>query len=429
MTLNRKTPPELHSFERIEYQTPSHLKLSGGADLFVMEGGEQEVVKIDLTFRAGSWYSESKLESLMAASMLQEGTSRFTASEIANTFDFYGAQFISQSHYDNNYISLLSLKKHLANLLPMVYEIISDSAFPEDEFEIVRQKRKKRAQIDAEKVGIISQRSFLRAMFSDEHPYAPVPSPDSYDLVSLAKAKEHYKKYYASERTTIIASGHVDKEVENMISSIFGKSWGIPAKERRELNFENQIPKEGKIFIEKEGANQNAISIGKHFPVKNHPDYPALQLLCTILGGYFGSRLMSNLREDKGYTYSIQSSPVSFVHEGVLLVFSEVKADKTSEAIKEIFHEMNRLCEELIPEKELKNVQNYLLGRILEDFDGPFSRAHNFAGLHEFNLGYEYYDRLIRTIKTTTPGQLRDLAQRYISPGSMICVVAGTEEK
>jgi len=175
MTLNRKTPPELHNFERIEYQIPAHLKMNGGADLYIMKGGEQEVVKIDFAFRAGSWYSESKLESVMAASMMQEGTSRFTASEIANTFDFYGAQFSSQSHYDYNYISLLALKRHLGNLLPMVYEIISDSAFPENEFEIVRQKRKKRAQIDAEKVGIISQRSFLRILFSDEHPYAPVP--------------------------------------------------------------------------------------------------------------------------------------------------------------------------------------------------------------------------------------------------------------
>jgi zinc protease len=425
MTLNRKIPPELHSFEGIEYQIPAHLKMNGGADLYMMKGGEQEVVKIDFAFRAGSWYSESKLESLMAASMMQEGTSRFTASEIANAIDFYGAQFNSQSHYDYNYISLLSLKKHLGNLLPMMYEIISDSAFPENEFEIVRQKRKNRAQIDAEKVGIISQRSFLRVMFSDEHPYAPVPSPDHYEFVTLPKAKEHYQKYYSSDRTTIIVSGHIDKDVENMVSSIFGKSWGIPVLERAALSFTKRKQEGERIFINKEGANQNAISIGKNFPVKNHPDFPALQLLTTILGGYFGSRLMSNLREDKGYTYSIHSSPVSFVHEGVLLVFSEVKADKSDEAVKEIFHEMNRLCEELIPEKELKTVQNYMLGRILEDFDGPFSRAQNFAGLHEFNLGYEYFDQLIRTIKTTTPSELRDLAQKYLSPETMTCVIAG----
>lgn len=428
MTLNRKIPPELHGFERIEYQIPRHLKMNGGANLYMMQGGEQEVVKIDFIFRAGSWYSESKLESFMAANMIQEGTSRYTASEIANTFDFYGAQFSSQSHYDSNYVSLLSLKKHLGNLLPMVYEIISDSAFPEKEFEIVRQKRKNRAQIDAEKVGIISQRSFLRIMFSDEHPYAPVPSPDYYDLVSLSKARDHYKKYYSSDRTTIIASGHIDKDVENMISSIFGKSWGTPVPEKS-LSFTNTKSQGERIFIEKEGANQNAITIGKNFPVKSHPDFPSLQLLCTILGGYFGSRLMSNLREDKGYTYSIHSSPVSFVHEGVLLVFSEVKADKSEEAVKEIFHEMSRLCEELIPEKELKTVQNYMLGRILEDFDGPFSRAQNFASLHEFNLSYEYFDRLIRTVKTSTPNDIRNLAQKYITPESMTCVIAGKKEK
>lgn len=425
MTVNRKIAPEIHGVERVEYQEPSHVKLSGGADFFVMKGGDQEVVKIDFAFKAGSWYSKNKLESLMAASMLQEGTSRYSASEIANTFDFYGAQFNSQSHYDFNYVSLLSLKKHLTHLLPMVYEILSDSAFPENEFEIVREKRKKRAQIDAEKVGIISQRTFLRAMFAEEHPYSPVSTPDSYEYVSREGSKEHFRRYYSSDRTAIIASGHIDKEVEGIISSIFGKSWGIAVSDKTANHTKRNNRKGERILIEKPGANQNAITIGRHFPIKNHPDYPALQLLCTILGGYFGSRLMSNLREDKGYTYSIHSSPVSFVHEGVLVVFSEVKAEKSDEAVKEMYSEMEKLCQELISEEELGTVRNYMLGRILEDFDGPFARAQNFASLHEFKLGYEYFDRLIRTLKTITPDEIRELAKKYLSPESMTCVIAG----
>jgi predicted Zn-dependent peptidase len=362
----------------------------------------------------------------MAASMLQEGTSRYSASEIANTFDFYGAQFHSQSHYDFNYVSLLALKKHLPKLMPMVYEIISDASFPENEFEIIRQKRKKRAQIDAEKVSVISQRAFLRTMFNEEHPYTPVSSPDSYEYVSRKGAMEHYKKYYSSSRASIFASGHIDKEVESILTSTFGKSWGMAVKETTPVKAEKTEQPGEQIFIEKPGANQNAISIGKHFPVKNHPDYPALQLLCTILGGYFGSRLMSNLREDKGYTYSIHASPVSFVHEGLLLIFSEVKAEKTGEAVIEIYRELDRLCSELISDEELSIVRNYMLGRILEDFDGPFARAQNYAGLHELKLGFEYFDRVIRTLKTATPEEIRELARKYLSPASMTCVIAGT---
>ena len=227
MTLNRKIPPGIYSVDHVEYQKPRHIKLSGGVDLFVVNGGDQEVVKLDFAFKAGSWYSKSKLESLMASAMIQEGTSKFKATEIANTFDFYGTQFSSQSHYDFNYISLLSLKKHLPHLLPLIYEIISDSIFPDNEFEIIRQKRKQRAVIDAEKVSVISQRTFLRTLFSEEHPYAPIASPDSYDFVTLDGAKSHFRKYYASNRVTIIASGHVDQGVEKLISDNFGGILGF----------------------------------------------------------------------------------------------------------------------------------------------------------------------------------------------------------
>lgn len=426
MTLNRNNPPAIFSVDHVEYHKPQHIKLNGGSELFIVNGGDQEVVKLDFAFKAGSWYSKSKLESLMAAAMLQEGTSRFKATEIANTFDFYGTQFSSLSHYDYNYVSLLSLKKHLPHLLPLICEIINDSIFPENEFEIIRQKRKQRAIIDAEKVGVISQRTFLRNLFSEEHPYAPVSSPESYDYVTLEGAKSHFSKYYASNRMTIIASGHVDLGVEKLITENFGRSWGIPVDDKSESINGGPVQGQKTIFIEKPGANQNSVAIGKHFPTQNHPDYPGIKLLCTIFGGYFGSRLMSNLREEKGLTYSIHASPISFVHNGIFLVSAEVKTEKTDEAVKEIYREMEKLCEELITEKELGPVQNYMLGRILEDFDGPFARAQNFAALHEMNMDYEYFERLINTVKTATPNEIREIARKYLSPDTMTCVIAGT---
>lgn len=427
MTLNRNIAPVIHSVDHVEYQKPDHYKLNGGSDLYVIKGGEQEVVKLDFTFKAGSWYSKSKLESLMAAAMLSEGTSRLKATDIANTFDFYGAQFNSHSHYDYNYISLFSLKKHLPRLLPVIFEIITDSIFPENEFETVRNQRKQRAIIDAEKVSIISQRNFLRALFSEEHPYAPVASPDSYDFVTLGGTKAHFRKYYASDRMSIIGSGHVDEGVIKLITDIFNDSWGEPEDVNSNSLRGEMVQSSQTIFIEKQGANQNAVTIGKHFPVQNHPDYPGIRLLCTILGGYFGSRLMTNLREEKGLTYSIHASPVSFVHNGVLLISAEIKTQKTDEAVKEIYNEMERLCEEPVSDDELSLVRNYMLGRILEDFDGPFARAQNFAALHEFGMDYEFFDRLIHTVKTANQSDIKKLTRKYISPDTMTCVIAGTK--
>ena len=424
MTFKRNIPPKVWGLDRVEYIEPSRHCFKNGVELFAMNSGDQEVVKIDFSFKAGSWYGKSRLDSTMAASMLQEGTINHKASEIANIFDFYGAQFSSASSYDNNYISLLSLKKYLPQLLPMVSEIIREASFPKDEFEILRQKKKQRAIVDADRVGLIAQKSFLRNLFGEGHPYSPVASPEIYDTISLEGVKSHYKSFYLPDRMTITASGFVNSEVIQLIEDNFSASWGISSQANNINNHRLPIS-EKTVFIEKEGANQNAVAIGKLFPTQNHPDYPGLKLLCTILGGYFGSRLMSNIREDKGYTYSIQASPISFLHNGVFLVFAEVKTDKTDETVNEIFHEIQKLNVDLITEEELIPIQNYMLGRILEDFDGPFSRAQTFASLREVNLDFGYYDKLINTIKTATPLDIRELAQRYLVPESMSTTIAG----
>ena len=236
MTLKRNGPPPIFGVDRVEYIEPNRYALNNGVDLFAMNSGDQEVVKIDFSFRAGSWFSQSRLDSTMAALMLQEGTTTMKASEIANTFDFYGAQFSSSSSYDFNYVTLLSLKKYLPKLLPMVSEIIRHASFPEEEFEIVRQKRKQRAIVDAGRVGLIAQKGFLRNLFGEGHPYAPVASPTFYDTISLTEVKSHYNKYYRSDNMAITASGFVDTEVIELIKENFGSTWGDPNQKERTNN-------------------------------------------------------------------------------------------------------------------------------------------------------------------------------------------------
>ena len=424
MSSFRKIAPPVHSVEKIDFIEPEHQLLPGGTSFFTLYGGTQEVVKLDFSFKAGTWFESSRLESMMAASMIAEGTSSKTAREIADRIDFYGAQLSSIPYYDNNYISLLSLKKHLPHLLPLLAEIIQDASFPENEFEITRQKRKQRALVDAEKVGLVAQRNFLRTLMGKEHPYAPIASPDTYDTVTLEGAKSHYMRHYYSANATLFASGDVDENVQKMIVENFGPGWGTPFPYKRDQPLVHSSS-EKKIFIERENANQNAVTIGKRVPTQHHPDSAGLKLLTTIFGGYFGSRLMSNLREEKGLTYGIHASVVSFVRDAIFMIHAEVTAEKTEEAIKEIFFEMQRLRDELVPESELEPLRSFLLGRMLEDFDGPFARSQSFSSLYEAELKVDYFDKIINAIKTTTPEQIRELARTYFDPDTMYIVAAG----
>ena len=424
MSSFRKIAPPVNSVEKIDFLEPEHHLLPGGTSFFTLYGGTQEVVKLDFSFKAGIWFENSKLESTMAAAMISEGTHDKTAREIADKIDFYGAQLSSIPFYDNNYVSLLALKKHLPNLIPLLAEIIRDASFPEHEFEIARQKRKQRALVDAEKVGLVAQRTFLRTIMGKAHPYAPVPSPDAYDHVTLEGAKSHYNRHYYSANATLFASGDVDEEVKKMIVDNFGSGWGTPFPFKEDQP-SVQSSQEKIIFIEKENANQNAVTIGKRVPGQHHPDSAGLKLLTTIFGGYFGSRLMSNLREEKGLTYGIHASVVSFVRDAIFMIHAEVTAEKTDEAIREIFHEMQRLRDELVPESELQPLRSFLLGRMLEDFDGPFARSQSFSSLYEAGLEVGYFDQIIHAIKTTTPEQIRNLARTYFDPESMYTVAAG----
>jgi predicted Zn-dependent peptidase len=424
MSVDRKIAPLVHSVDKIDFIEPVHQLLPGGSSFFTLYGGTQEVVKLDFSFRAGSWYESSRLESLMAASMMAEGTTHKTAREIADRIDFYGAQLSSLPYYDNNYLSLLSLKKHLPHLLPLLAEIIQDASFPEHEFEIARQKRKQRALVDSEKVGLVAQRAFLRSLMGEGHPYAPVASPDAYDHVTLDGAKSHYNRHYYSANATLFASGDVDETVTKMIVENFGSGWGTPFPYKEDQPSVQSSP-EKNIFIERDNANQNAVTIGKRVPNQSHPDSAGLKLLTTIFGGYFGSRLMTNLREEKGLTYGIHASVVSFVHDAIFMIHAEVTAEKTEEAIREIFHEMQRLRDDLVPESELEPLRSFLLGRMLEDFDGPFARSQSFSSLYEAGLQVDYFDKIIHTIKTTTPEQIRELARTYFDPESMYTVAAG----
>jgi predicted Zn-dependent peptidase len=181
----------------------------------------------------------------------------------------------------------------------------------------------------------------------------------------------------------------------------------------------------GKFLIEKQDALQSAIRIGKMLFNKSHSDYIGMLVLNTVFGGYFGSRLMSNIREDKGYTYGIGSAVVSFLHAGYFTISSEVGTEVTQSAIKEIYYELERIQSELISNSELTRVRNYMLGAFLRSIDGPFALADRFKAIYFYGLDYEYYDRYIETIKTITPAELRNLANKYLRKDEMIELVVG----
>ena len=178
-------------------------------------------------------------------------------------------------------------------------------------------------------------------------------------------------------------------------------------------------------LINKEESLQSGIRIGKLLIPKTHKDFPKLFLLNTILGGYFGSRLMTNIREDKGYTYGIGSGLSSNKKESTFFISTEVGSDYTKATVTEIEKEIEKLQKQLVSEKELDLVKNYLFGSFMRNFDGAFEAIDRFKAINELGMDYNYYEFLFSEIKTANSESIRETAKKYFNFDNMVKVVAG----
>ncbi|MBK7183115.1 MAG: insulinase family protein [Bacteroidetes bacterium] len=267
--------------------------------------------------------------------------------------------------------------------------------------------------------------TFYRITFGEKHPYGINVKESDFDAIKKKHLIDFYNKAYTSDNCKIILAGKIQDDVYELLEKHFGKNDWSSNNQHIINDTTIHTIKEREQIILKNDALQSAIRIGKIMFNKKHEDYQAMQILNTIYGGYFGSRLMSNIREDKGYTYGIGSGMVSLQNSGYFFISTEVGVDVCQNAINEIYFEMNRLKEELVSEDELQLVKNYLLGNFLRSVDGPFAMADRFIGIMEYGLGYDYFDKYIATIKNISASQLRDLANKYFDKESMIELVVG----
>ncbi len=424
--LNRTIHPEVNPIEHIDYVKAEKHLLSNQIPVYFVNAGSQDIVKIDFIFEAGTWFHSGNLISSTCNSMLEEGSKNFTASEIAERFDFYGAylQLVSDQNY--GFVDIVSLGKHLPAILEVAEDIIKRSVFPEHELEVLIAKNKQKFLLENEKVRTICQKKFTQVMFGAGHPYAMNNKLEDYDTISRDILIQFYRRFYHSRNCRIIVSGKVDETVLTLLDRYFGgNDWQhevVPA-----LQFDIQSDKQKYHHVEKVNGIQSAIRIGKFWVPKSHPDYHALSVLVTILGGYFGSRLMTNIREEKGYTYGIGSYVLNLKHASYLVISTEVGNEYIEPTLHEIAVEMRRLQTELISENELETVRSYLLGEFLRDFDGPFALAGSFKAINDFDLDYSFYDNYLRVLRSITSTELMYLAQQYLNPEDFHTVIAGSK--
>lgn len=426
--IDRKIAPLINNIENIDFLQPEQWELYNGIKVWGINGGSQELVKIDFIFDAGTWYQPANLIAGLSNSFMKQGTQNYTAQQIAENFDSRGAYLHLIADQQFGTVSILTLNKYIDDILAITADVIKNPLFPNKELKTQIAKKKQQFIVENNKVKVLAQKRFSQVVFGENHAYANTNKISDYNTLNRKQFVDFHRSHYMANNCKIIIAGLYNDDIKAKLNHYFGDNdW----KSTLTVNSRQNVLESSAIqehFITKGDALQSAIRIGRLLPGRNHPDFHGLNVLITILGGYFGSRLMTNIREEKGYTYGIGAGIFSLKNASFLSISTEVGIEFGQATLKEIYFEIDRLQNELVGHNELDMVSRYLMGETLRSFDGVFAISNSLRTLIEAELDYSHYQQFIDKVKSITPNELLDLAQTYLSKRDLYQIVAGKNQ-
>lgn len=420
---NRTIPPKIHEISQLTLPAFREYRLDNGIPVYLIEMGTQEVLKLEVIFHAGRPYEHKKLISRATGGLLKEGSHLFNSAQIAEQIDFYGATLNVPINLDTSSLVLYTLSRHLEALLPLLQDILTRPAFPEKELKTFVDNSIQTLQVELSKSDVVAYRTITELFFGSDHPYGYNSSPDLYQGLHRDDLQQHFNQHFHAGNCKIILSGRLRADTLPLLNKYLGKA--IPAGKRSQpvIPAVNSLPEQ--LHLHRPDSLQTAIRIGRRFPRKGHPDYQAFFILNTLFGGYFGSRLMANIREDKGYTYNVFSTLDALHYDSCFYLGTEVGNEFVEPTLLEIYREMDLLSMELASPKELEILRNFLLGNLLSMIDGAFNVASIIKAIVVEELDPGNFDDLVHLVKTISAEDLRDLAQKYLQRDAMWEVIVG----
>jgi len=423
--LQRVQPP-VFPVEKVVIPEARSFRLNNGIPVYIIEAGTEGIMRVEFVFRAGQVKEYLPMLASTCNMMLSEGSENYTSEELNRLLDFYGVFLNQSAEKDSAGIVLFFLNKHIEKVLEFSREILFRPVFPEAELNSLMRKRLRWYLVNREKVQNLAIDKFFESLFGKDHPYGYQITEQDFDHLKSSHLFDFHQRHYTPENMAIIISGRVHEDTIELLDSFFGNMDIKPVlKEDNSVSFNNGKVK--KIHITKSGTVQNAIRIGSATINKRHPDYIGLKVVDSILGGYFGSRLMKNIREEKGYTYGISSSLSSLDLSGYKVISTEVGQKYYQKTIDEIYKEIRLLQNNPVTNEELAVVRNYMSGEMVRMFDGPFALAESFKSAWEFGLDNSYYYRMAEKIKTIDADEITELAKTYYNIYDLYEVTVGAE--
>lgn len=405
-------------------------QLSNGLPVWIVELHEVPVAQVSVVVLNGTADDPAGkfgIASLTAA-MLTEGAGTRSSLEIADAVDFLGADLSAAAGIDSTAIRLHVPVARLSEALPIMADVALRPTFPREELERQRQQRLTGLIQARDDPATIAALTFSRVLYGPAHRYgtATMGSAESIGGFTVEDMKTFYANAYRPDRSTLLVVGDVTPDaVIKQLEASFG-SWRAPASSppRMTLPTVTQHKTRSVYFVDKPGSAQSQIRIGWLGVPRSTPDYFPLQVLNTVLGGAFSSRLNLNLREQHGYTYGAASAFDMRTTAGPFYATAGVQTDKTEESLQEFFHELNGILQP-VPADELARAKNYVALRFPGGFETTGDISRRLEDVLTYGLPDDYFSNYVQRIQAVTAAEVQRVAKQYIDPSKLAVIVVG----
>ncbi len=392
-----------------------HLKLDNGTSVYIIEGGTQEVITMQMVFNVGTIYYKNVCIPEAANALLMNGTNRFKHKAISEMFENEGIFVNVDCGKKFSTIQIRCLTKNFAKCLPVLCEIFTEANFEEEEIEIFKKNAISNITNLSNKTNFHANRNIRQMLYGEQHPYGTFSTIQQYEELNQVDILECYEQYFKIGKCTIFIAGLIGQENLNNINQHIGSLplnnyYSTPQKLDKK-DFKSELKT---IKINAKTA-QSSIRIGR--PIINifNDDHYKVRILNTLLGGYFGSRLNQTIREEKGYTYGINSNITNAIDLSSLIISAEINHEAVADCIEEVKKEFLRLQTTPIDMDYLRSVQNFLLGKFLNELDGVFNVAAIWQNYILNEIPIDFFHRQVNNIKKITPEDIMAMAKKYLN--------------
>lgn len=421
--IDRKIAPPFQAITELPFPDLQTAVLNNGQHLHQINVGSQPAVKLEIIFDAGSKYQTKNSVATLTSKTLLGGTTKHSAYQIAEQFSKYGGYTEIAQNADQLSFVVYGLTHHLVNFLPLICEVLTDATFPEAEFDTQKQIKSQQLQVNLEKTSFVANQTFKAELFGENHPLGIISTIEDIAAVERADVIGFYKERIKGQPFTAFISGQFEATHVSLINDSLGAL--KVSKDTTEVALEITETVTKKLLVEKEGSLQSTVRMGRIMFPRTHPDYFPFAVTNAVLGGYFGSRLMKNIREDKGFTYGISSSLIPMKELGYFLIGTDVKGEFTQQTLDEVYKEIEILRNETISEDELTIVKNYIIGSVAGSVNNAFDIADKYKMLIREGLTKTYYEDFIKNINDVTAEDVKTMANKYLNPADLTEVVVG----